>query len=139
MYHRRWWTRRRIVVGVAVAALLVAVVAWECGSGEVREGQPLDEAKAVLVQAGAVDKTATCGMFTSLGHRYQVSNSMWELPDGHTVYLVAARDSDDEPFRVDRFSLWQGWPKSGREVELPAASAVSLRRSVFAVVPGWRR
>lgn len=140
MFRRAWWTRRRIVVAAVLAVLFVVAVVWEFGSDEVREGQPLDEAKAALQRAGAVDKSAVCGMYSSLGGRKptQVNCTMWEFPDGHTLYLVATRDSEDEPFRVSRFDQWKGWYKSGG-IELPVADSVPLRRSVFAVVPNWLR
>ncbi len=136
MFRRAWWTRRWIVVAAVVVVLLVGAVVWECGTDEVREGQPLDEAKAALQRAGAVDVSAKCGMYTSLGGRNptQVGCTMWEFPDGHTLYLVATRDSDDEPFRVSRFDQWKGWYKSGG-VELPAVDSVRLRRSVFTAMP----
>jgi hypothetical protein len=137
MFRRAWWTGHRIFIGVIMAALLLAAVVWECGSDEVREGQPLDEAKTVLWQAGAVTKK--CGMYSSLGGHAEVDCSMWELPDGRTLFLVGARESDHESFRVYSFDMWQGWPKSAGAVELPAASAASLRRSVFVLVPGWFR
>lgn len=137
MFRRTWWTRRRIVVGVAVAVLLVVAIAWEGGSDEVRGGQLLDEAKAALRRTGAADRTDVCGMHTSLGGRRptQVEDSMWELPDGRTLFLVAARDADDEPFRVEHFKMWQGWYKCADAVELPVADSVRLRRSVFAFIP----
>ena len=138
MFRRAWWTRRRIVVAAVVAVLFAAAVVWECGSDEVRKGQPLDEAKAVLWRTGAVHRE--CGMHTTLGGRRptQVTDSMWEFPDGRTLFLVATRETDDEPFRVNSFNMWQGWYKLGG-AELPTADSVHLRRSVFAVVPGWLR
>jgi len=140
MFRRAWWTRRRIVIAAAVAVLLVVAVVWECGSDEVRKGQPLDEAKAAFWRAGAVDKTNVCGKRSTLGGRKpsQVVDSMWELPDGRTLFLIAIREADDEPFRVNSFNMWQGWYKLGG-AELPTADSVRLRRSVFAVVPGWLR
>lgn len=138
MFRRAWWTRPRIAVGMAIVALLVVAVVWECGTDEVREGQPLDEAKAALGRAGGVDRSDRCGMFSSVGQHYQVSNSYWEFPDGRTIYLRSSRESDEEPFRLDSFSMWNGWYKLGG-VELPVADSVRLRRSVFAVVLGWLR
>lgn len=140
MFRRAWWTRRRIVVAAVLSVLVAGAIVWECGTEEVREGQPLDEARAALQRAGAVDQSAVCGMSTSLGGRKptNVSCSMWEFPDGHTLYLVATRDSDDEPFRVSGFDQWKGWYKSGG-VELPDTVSVRLRRSVLAVVPSWMR
>jgi hypothetical protein len=135
MFRRVWWTRRRIVIGAVVAVLLVAVVVWECGCDEVRDGQPLDEAKAALRRAGAVDKSAKCGMFMSVGQHYEVSNSYWELPDGRTIYLMSSRESEEEPFRLQSFRMWQGWCKSIGAVELPDVESVRLRHSVFAFIP----
>jgi hypothetical protein len=134
MFRRAWWTRRRVVVSVVVAVLLVAAGVWVSGAGEVAVGQPHDEAKATLHRAGAVTKP--CGRWTSFGGSSpsQVDCAMWELPDGRTLYLVATRDSDDEPFRVYKFDMWQGWYKSGG-TPLPHAESVRLRRSVFAFLP----
>lgn len=137
MFRRAWWTRRRIVVAAVVAVLLVVAIAWECGTDEVQDGQPLDEATAALRRAGAVDRTKNCGMATTLGHRKpsQVDCTMWEFPDGHTLWLVGVQDSDDEPFRVNSFNMWKGWYKFDGAVELPVADSVRLRRSVFAFIP----
>jgi hypothetical protein len=137
MFRRAWWTRRRIVVGAVVAVLLVAVVGWECGAEEVRTGQPLDEAKAVLWQAGAVDKTENCGWYFTFGggSTIQTDCSMWELPDGRTLWLVGTRETDIEPFRVYSFEMYQGWPKASESVVLPSAESVRLRHSVFAFIP----
>ena len=105
MFRRAWWPRRRIVVAAVLSVLIAGAVVWECGTDEVREGQPLDNAKAALQRAGAVDVSANCGMFSFVGggSTRQVNCSMWQFPDGHTLYLVGTRDSADEPFRVSRF------------------------------------
>lgn len=134
MFRRAWWARRRVVA--TVTAVLLAAGAWVSGTDGVSVGQPLDEAQATLRRAGATNRTDVCGMHTSLGARQpgQVKDSMWELPDGRTLYLVATRDSDDEPFRVDHFNMWQGWYQNDG-IPLPHAGSVRLRRSVFAVLP----
>jgi hypothetical protein len=141
MFRRAWWTRRRIVVAAVLAVSLTVAVVWECGTEEVREGQPLDEARAALQRAGAVDVSANCGMFRSVGGHYEVSNSYWRLPDGRTIYLMSSRESEREPFRIDSFIMWQGWYKSsaGLGQELPTGEAVHFRRSVLTVVPSWFR
>ncbi|MFY7950873.1 MAG: hypothetical protein ACOVT5_00070 [Armatimonadaceae bacterium] len=138
MFRRAWWTRRRIVIAAVLAVLIAGGVVWECGTDEVREGQPLDEAKAALLRAGGVDSTKNCGMYCSVGRHYEVSNSYWQLPDGRTLYLVGTRESDAEPFRVDRIMMWQGWYKPGG-IELPPADSVQFRRSVLAIVTFWMR
>ena len=88
-----------------------------------------------------MDKSKNCGMYTNLGGRNppQMNCSMWELPDGRTLYLVGTRESDDVPFRVLSFDMWQRWYKSDGAVELPHGDSVRLRRSVFAVIPHWVR
>ena len=139
MFRRTWWTRRRVVVGVLAVVLVVVAVVWECGTVELRCGQSLDEAKSALRQAGGADMAGRCGMFSTVGQKYQVCNSMWVLPDGRSVYLMCSRDSEDKPYRVDAFQMWQGWYKDVGTVELPEAETVCLRRSVFVVVPDWLR
>lgn len=145
MFRREWWWNRCWVVVIAVlsvlAVLLAGAVVWECGSDQVAVGQSLDEAKAALRRAGAKDVTAYCGMFMTAGGHYEVSGSYWELPDGRTISLSSARESGEEPFRLFKFVMWKGWYKlsSGPGQELPVGDSVRLRRSVFAVVPGWLR
>lgn len=139
MFRRTWWTRRRVWWSGLAFVVLVAVIVWVSGTEELYVGQPLDEAKAALWRAGATDQTKNCGMLCSvpLGKTTEIDGSYWELPDGRTVYLVASRESPDEPFRVARMPRWQGWYKNAdREtVELPPADSVRFRRSVLAFVP----
>jgi hypothetical protein len=142
MFRRAWWTRRRIVVAAVLAVLVVII--WSASRTEwVYEGQSLEEAKASLQRAGAVElQNESFGFFFSVSAarvipipaserteggptvRYvgpsgeEVTtpdrvDSCWEFPDGRTLRLIGFRKSSDTQYQVQSFGMWQGWPKRG--------------------------
>jgi hypothetical protein len=138
MFRRAWWTRRRIALGVAIVALLVVAVVCECGTEEVREGQPLDEAKAALHRAGAKElQNESFGFFFSVPRREMLESppdrvaSCWEFPDGRTFWLAGFREKPDQPYHVESFGMWRGWLVRGSSEtnRFPETKCVRLTRS----------
>jgi hypothetical protein len=140
MFRLNWWTRRRIAIATVLLLLLTAGVIWQCGTEEVRDGQPWSEAEAALWRAGAYDWTRSCGAYMSVprqdGRPKDGPFHAYQLPDGRSLFIATSKQPEDPDYTIGAISVFTGDHKD-RETKMERRATLSLRRSVLAFFPRW--